>query len=162
MSLFLGQTTGGFDASRLQQSDGRVMVKTYQWDYTGSGAQVKPWADGMLWSRTRLGCSDSDGILLGNDFQCTGRWDNDQQDVLGGSQSKKVIGTTKDASGNPLGSCIVQAFATVDDTFLGQTVSDTAGYYVLPVFYTAAIYLVAYKAGGSDVAGTSVNTIIPV
>lgn len=164
MSVMLGSGAGTFNVgSQLQQSDGRVMTKTFQWDFTGSGAHKAQWADGMLWSRSRMGGSDAGGILLGNDFQNTGRWDNDQMDILGGGTLKKIIGTTLNSVGSPLASCLVQGFLTVGDIFVGETTSDAGGYYELPTQYVGqAHYLVAYRAGSPDVAGTTVNTIIPV
>ena len=77
-------------------------------------------------------------------------------------ETKTVTATLLDASGNPLGSCIVQGFTNIDDAFQGQCTSDTAGYYEFCTARTDAHYLVCYKAGAPDVAGTSVNTLIPV
>jgi hypothetical protein len=160
VSTLLGQPSGGLGVAILQQSDGRVMQRDFQWDYTGSGTHLKPWADGMLWPRARFGGNDGTSMPFGCDLH---RFENDQQDVLGGSQVKKIIGTTKDSSGSNLGNCIVQGFLTSTDVCVGQTTSDTGGYYELPTSYAGvAHYLVAYKAGSPDVAGTSVNTLVPV
>ena len=115
----------------------------------------------MLWGRSRMGGSDSAGILFGNDFQSMGRWDVDTQDVLGGSQQKKIVGVTRDSGGTPLGSCTVQGFLTATDAFVGETTSDSGGYFCLPTQYSGAHYLVAYRGGAPDVAGTTANTLIP-
>lgn len=172
--MFIGQAisttnTGTFNVSQVQQSDGRVMQKDYQWDFIGSGAQVRPWHDGMLWTRSRFnGGSGDDGnggyfaFPVGLDCQYTAHFECDMQDVLGGAQMKKIIGTTLDAVGNPLGSVTIQGFLTVNDQYIGQTVSDSGGYYELPTPSAGAQhYLVAYKNGTTDVAGTTVNTIVP-
>lgn len=73
----------------------------------------------------------------------------------------KITGTTKDSSGVALGSCSVDWFDTATDVRLDTTTSDTSGAFE---FRTAgqppnAYYLVAYKAGSPDVAGTTVNTL---
>jgi hypothetical protein len=72
-----------------------------------------------------------------------------------------VYGTTKTSAGVILGGCTVHLFRTADDVEVDQTLSDVNGYYE---FRTAALattyYLVAYKAGTPDVAGTTVNTVV--
>lgn len=80
----------------------------------------------------------------------------------GAKQAKKIIGTTRDSGGSVLGNCIVQGFVTTGDVFVGEMTSDPAGYFEFPTQYTGAHYLVCYKAGSPDVAGTSVNTLTPV
>jgi hypothetical protein len=51
---------------------------------------------------------------------------------------------------------------TSNDTYVGQAVSDSAGYYELGTPYSGqAHYVVAYLPGSPDVSGTSVNTLIP-
>jgi len=91
------------------------------------------------------------------------RYGNDQQDILGGAQVKKIIGTTKDSTGANLGSCIVRGFVTATQVCVGQVTSDTGGYYELTTTYAGAQhYLVAYKAGSPDVTGATANTLIPV
>jgi hypothetical protein len=74
----------------------------------------------------------------------------------------RISGTTKDATGAVLGNCTVDWFNTADDLKLDTTTSDANGLFE---FRTAgqppnAYYLVAYKAGSPDVAGTTVNTLV--
>lgn len=74
----------------------------------------------------------------------------------------RLTGTTKDSTGAALGACTVDWFNTADDTKLGTTTSDANGLYE---FRSAgqppnAYYLVAYKVGSPDVAGTTVNTLV--
>lgn len=73
-----------------------------------------------------------------------------------------VTGITRDSAGAALGGCIVQLFRTVDDAPFGETTSDGAGNYSIVAPVGGPFYLVAYKAGAPDVAGTTVNTLIPV
>lgn len=71
-----------------------------------------------------------------------------------------VTGQTLDASSVALAGCKVEAFKTGSDEYLGDTTSDGAGNYAFN-FSTNSfpLYLVAYKAGSPDVAGTTVNTL---
>lgn len=74
----------------------------------------------------------------------------------------RITGTTKDSTGAALGSCVVNWFLTGTDVKLDSVVSDANGLYE---FRTAGqppttYYLVAYKTGSPDVAGTTVNALI--
>lgn len=74
-----------------------------------------------------------------------------------------ISGVTKDSAGAILGSCNVQLFETLTDRYISDTTSDaTTGAYsftnVSPMSRT--YYIVAYKAGAPDVAGTTVNTLV--
>ena len=78
----------------------------------------------------------------------------------GGTTYGYIRGYTKDSSGNPLPLCTVKAFKTGTDVMIGQTVSDGAAFFSVPIVATAGpFYLVAYLAGSPDVAGTTVNTV---
>lgn len=73
----------------------------------------------------------------------------------------KITGTTKDSSGVALGNCTVHLFDSVTDVLIERKSSDTNGYFE---FWEAgqpphAYYVVAYKPGSPDVAGTTVNTL---
>lgn len=72
-----------------------------------------------------------------------------------------ISGVTKDSQGAALGGCTIQLFRTSDDLFLGEVVSDGSGNYsITPTPNVGGpYYIVAYKAGGTDVAGTTVNTL---
>jgi hypothetical protein len=73
-----------------------------------------------------------------------------------------VRGITRDSAGTPLPTCAVHLFRTSDDVEVGQTISDAVGYFEFVFTSDPAImfYLVCYKAGAPDVAGTSVNTLV--
>ena len=73
----------------------------------------------------------------------------------------RIFGITKDSSGVPLGNCVVHLFRTSDDLEMDQGVSDGVGNYEFRgVSPAATYYVVAYKVGSPDVAGTTVNTLI--
>lgn len=72
-----------------------------------------------------------------------------------------ISGTTRDSAQAPLGNCIVDMFLSATDLKLDSTTSDANGLFT---FFGAgqpptAYYLVAYKAGAPDVAGTSLQTL---
>jgi hypothetical protein len=71
-----------------------------------------------------------------------------------------IFGVTKDSTSTPLAACTVQLFQTVGDVFVGELVSDASGNYAFTVSPGIAYYIVAYKAGAPDVAGTTVNTLL--
>lgn len=73
-----------------------------------------------------------------------------------------VSGVTRDSTGTALGSCTVALFASSTNAFIAQTTSDAStGAYSFTVGTGQMMYLVAYKAGVPDVAGTTVNTVTP-
>lgn len=74
-------------------------------------------------------------------------------------KNERLSGTTLDASGQPLGSCVVHLFRTPSDVLVAQTTSDGAGAYVFDNPGSGPFYVVAYKALAPDVAGTTANTL---
>ena len=72
-----------------------------------------------------------------------------------------ITGVTRDGTGAALGSCVVDLFYTSNDTLRAQTTSDGSGNYSFIVGPGAKHYMVAYKPGSPDLAGTTVNTIEP-
>jgi len=72
----------------------------------------------------------------------------------------RIAGITKDSSGNRLGNCVVDLFYTQDDTRAAQVLSDQDGNFTFLIGPSLACYIVAYKAGSPDVAGTTVNTLV--
>ena len=74
-----------------------------------------------------------------------------------------ITGVTKDSTGVALGNCVVQLFRTGDDVLVQETSSDGSGNYTCnPPNNAGYFYIVAYKAGSPDVAGTTVNTLAAV
>lgn len=73
-----------------------------------------------------------------------------------------ITGITRDSTGAVLGSCVVDMFDTATDTIRGTTISDANGNYLVDGQIDTTYYLVAYKAGAPDVAGTTVNTLVAV
>ena len=77
----------------------------------------------------------------------------------------RIVGITRDSNGNPLAACTVQVYRTDTQQIVDQETSDANGNYMVqvPVGFSQAQpmtwYVVAYKAGSPDVAGTTVNTL---
>lgn len=129
----------------------------------------KTWRDRnqwySLWSwGCRIGGGDLEGYATGGSagglsskdlfepYSCDGE----------GTQTKRFLrGTCVDASDVPVANAIVQAFVTSTDTYVGEVQANADGTYVLGVETLAGVqhYLVAYKPGSPDVAGTTVNTL---
>lgn len=121
----------------------------------------RPFQDAMLWPRSRWMGGEMGMGMLTEDAAFTGRYQI-QPIAGGGNQQVKIRGVTRDSSAAPLGSCTVQAFLTATAAYVGQVVSDTGGYFEMPTPYVGQQhYLVAYKGGGPDVAGTTLNTLTP-
>lgn len=77
--------------------------------------------------------------------------------------SFSITGITRDSTGVALGSCRVEMLRTGGDIFVGETTSDGSGSFTIQTpNNSGTFYLVAYKAGGTDVAGTTVNTLTAV
>lgn len=79
----------------------------------------------------------------------------------GVQKSYTLTGVTKDSTGAALAACRVELYTTADDLPRDAVVSDGSGNFTLHSPNPAAgpFYLVAYKPGAPDVAGTSVNTL---
>jgi hypothetical protein len=166
MSLLLGGTTTsvGILGAYLTMSDERTLPEYHKWGIVYGRSSQSSFGDGVLWPNSRGMGGQLSGNVTNDATTCSGifeLWPG--YDESGGQQQKKIIGTTLDASGNPLASCVIQCYLTSNDVFVGQVTSDSGGYYELPSYFSAQThYLVAYKPGAPDVAGTSVNTIVPV
>jgi len=71
-----------------------------------------------------------------------------------------ITGITKDGSGVPVEGATVRAFRTEDNAYVAQADSGLGGAYTVQVANDITDhFLVAYKDGAPDIAGTSVNTL---
>lgn len=80
------------------------------------------------------------------------------------SRALIIAGISRDANGAVLGGCTVKLFATATDVLKETQISDavTGAYQFSSILEPGTYYLVEYKAGSPDVAGTSVNTLVGV
>lgn len=73
-----------------------------------------------------------------------------------------ISGVTRDSAGAILGGCVVELYQTLTDLPLQKVTSDaTTGAFTFTAarYAPTTHYIVAYKAGGTDVAGTTLNTL---
>lgn len=161
MSNLIGGIGGWGNSGVLTASDDRAMPIFHRWAHPDRTA-MRPWDDGILWS-TPAFLGGSSGWALSQDAMTSGCYDSYGPDERGGQQTKKLTGITRDSSAIPAGSCNVMGFVTTTNVFVGQVTSDSGGYYELPTAYAGvAHFLVVYRAGSPDIAGTTLNTLIPV
>lgn len=73
-----------------------------------------------------------------------------------------IAGVSRDSGGAALAGCVIDLFTTGSDALRDSQVSNASGNFSFAMPGTGPFYIVAYKAGGTDVAGTTVNTLIPV
>jgi hypothetical protein len=124
-----------------------------------------------LWPRSGIIGGDAGTTpygLLGDDY---GSGPNQSFEPNGagagyGTQTVKFInGSTVDSADAAVANAEVQAFRTSDDVYMGSAFSKLDGSYQVGLNQnggtTANCYLVAYKAGSPDIAGTTVNTLTP-
>jgi hypothetical protein len=81
---------------------------------------------------------------------------------VGGRLNQTLSGQTLDSTGAVLAGVSVMIFRTENKSFVGETVSDGAGQWTISMNLGGPFFAVSYKAGAPDVAGTTVNTLIPV
>ena len=86
-------------------------------------------------------------------------WGNKLAPWRGSTNWKRITGITKDINDAVVGGATVKVYRTFDDSLLGTTVSAADGAYEIGVSDLFNCYLVAYKAGSPDIAGTTVNTV---
>lgn len=76
--------------------------------------------------------------------------------------SLAISGITKDGTGAILGGCVVDLYETVHNVKIGSATSDlaTGAYIFSGLAADLQFYLVAYKPGIPDLAGTTVDTVM--
>jgi hypothetical protein len=164
-----GATGGGFSAQpgRLQPS---YAEDNHEPRWSWQARSPKTWKDPNRWySLWSFGCrvnggngSGQDGAApIGHDMQSADLYEPYSCDGPGTSVSRFIRGVCQDESSVAVANAIVQGFRTSDDFFVGQVQANTDGTYTLATDTIAGTqhYLVAYKPGSPDIAGTTVNTI---
>lgn len=93
--------------------------------------------------------------------QAPGGFEQWRGDGFGTPSQKFISGRCKDEADDGVSGAVVQGFLTATDTYVGETTADSLGYYEFgtPFPAPAQHYLVAYRAGSPDIAGTTVNTL---
>lgn len=164
-SIAVGTYNGSHRRTTHPAFDGSLAEPKWSWQMRSP----KTWRDknrwDSLWSfgcrvgsgdanmdgASPIGLSTADGF---EPFSCDGD----------GCQFKnRIKGQCLDSVGAPVANAIVQGFVTATDAYVGEVTADNAGYYQCMTERSTATphYLVAYKTGSPDLAGTTVNTILP-
>lgn len=78
-----------------------------------------------------------------------------------GRLNMTLSGVSRDSTGAALGNCQVLIFRTANKSFILETQSDGSGNWSVSMLVGGPFFLVEYKVGSPDVAGTSVNTLVP-
>lgn len=73
-----------------------------------------------------------------------------------------ISGVTRDSSGSILGNCRIELFISGSEINVKETISDASGNFRFDNPGTGPFYIVAYKTGSPDVAGTTVQTLTAV
>ncbi len=141
-----------------------------KWD-RGNSRGPRTWRDRNrwtgLWPTARFsGGGDVGGsgyMPVGQGLGDSGMWEPFSCDGEGTQTKRFIRGTCVDASEVPVANATVQAFRTSDDFYAGEGVSLDDGTYYVGVEQALGVahYLVAYKPGSPDIAGTTVNTLTP-
>jgi hypothetical protein len=69
-------------------------------------------------------------------------------------------GFSRDASGGVIAGVTVKCMLTATDTKQSEAVSDADGLFVVSTAEAGGHYLIFYKTGTPDIAGTTVNTLL--
>ena len=77
----------------------------------------------------------------------------------GGFSNHQLVGVTRDSSGAPLGFCRVDLCQ--GNIIINSLESDASGNFLFEGPGSGPFFIVAYKQGSPDVAGTTVNTLQP-
>jgi hypothetical protein len=79
-----------------------------------------------------------------------------------GTSSFTMSGIAYDSTGTtPQASAVIDLFLTGSDTLVQSTVTDSAGAFWFSLMAPGPYYIVGYKPGSPDIAGTTVNTLNP-
>ena len=77
------------------------------------------------------------------------------------ASNRAITGVTRDSTGAVLANCHVDLFISNADVLRAETTSDASGNFSFGNPGTGPFYIVAYKTGSPDVAGTTANTLFP-
>jgi len=159
VSSFIGNAgngTAGFDTS-LAADDIRLMPEWMDHDYRDN--EPDEWYTLVGWMNNwwpGIGGMDASG----------GEWlaavAYDRPEIVSGATSRfGFSGVTRDVYGTALGGCDVHLFRTSDSLLVDSAQSDSSGRYTVGTpYYPDAHFIVCYKAGTPNVAGTTDQTLI--
>jgi hypothetical protein len=161
MSHFLFNYTGGTPIALMND---KLHADDYAYRHVEDSfltpSEFDPTIMDILWPRSQGlngAMYDTDGIYVPDPA-----WFNWPRQDSGSRSCYLISGITRDANGNPLANCNIDAFTLADDVKQGTIQSDSSGYFAIPTYATGNHYLVAYKASSpSNLAGTTDNNLTP-
>jgi hypothetical protein len=159
-----GNSMTGFSSLVLEE-DGMPMRNTY---CDVGILSVRRRKNGDYYPRVNAGIATTSGTWIVND------WSPLLMQLQNASNRFAISGVTKDSTGAALGNCRVVCEETgrqavgagggvvgPGSPIVGETISDGSGNYTIPVAMNIGHQLMAYKAGGTDVAGITRNDVTP-
>lgn len=121
-----------------------------------------PWG-GRAQFRGAVAASAPSDVLPAVDPQVIGRTRWGQVGTIvyrsGAGITSTLAGVTRDSTGTAIGGVRMELFLTAGDVALATTTSDASGNFTFQNPGAGPFYLVAYKSGSPDLAGTTVNTL---
>lgn len=114
----------------------------------------------LTMERNNLGMQDEDPQVLGQSYR--GQIGTVILRSMGVSVNRTITGVTRDSSGVAVGNCLLDLYITGVDTLSQNGVSDASGNFTFFNPGSGPFYIVAYKVGAPDIAGTTVNTLVGV
>lgn len=153
-----------FQMSVNDERETEVSRSSFSYQRRGTKTRDKDWSWGWYPRARRMGFyQDPAAPVTGTGWDALTPNEWEPLSVDDGTQSQKfIMGTTKDSVGGTVSGAVVQVFRTSDDLYVGETTSDSNGRYEAGTPHAGLQhYLVAYRAGAPDIAGTTVNTLTP-
>lgn len=168
MSRFIGSLNAlmgpSFPLAVTDEDSIRIARQDFRHQRRQTLGQNDPIGWSSLWPRSGMMSGDVEAPagIMGTCSENTGMWSVNQRAARGNGALKFIMGTCRDVDGNAVGGATVVGFLTAGDVVVNETACDDQGNYELGTPYPGAPhYLVAYRAGSPDIAGTSVNTLTP-
>ena len=122
------------------------------------GKAASHWRGALSIGHTQIGITEYDPQTLGVDHW--GQIGTLFNEPTGGCYTTYLNGVTRDSAGNPVGNVALDLFQ--GDRVIASTTSDASGNYSFVQPGSGPNYIVAYKVGSPDIAGTTVNTLAAV
>lgn len=164
-----GATGGGFNHQPGSLQPGYAEFR-HEPRWSMQQRSPKTWKDknswSCLWPTSRF-CGGGDigqGYApIGQDLSASGMFESFSCDGAGTQTKNFLRGVCKDSTSAIVANAIVQGFVTGTDAFVGEVTAGADGTYLLGTeqLKSTPHYLVAYKPGAPDIAGTTVNTLLP-
>jgi ABC-type multidrug transport system permease subunit len=156
-SFVVGSTLSVSGLAALNGVGGLLVGTSYSFAGLASDALLSNFIVGSSYTFTGVASSGlSSGVVGGVSYSISGQATGSFLKVL------SLDGYTKNVAREALGNCVVKLYQTADDVVVAQTTSHpTSGFYEFTDPVTGPFYAVAYLPGSPDVAGTTVNTLMP-